>query len=239
MSSKVSVVIPAHNEEKHIQNLIERLLGLKYLDEIICVNDGSTDNTFSILSRTKGIRLINLEKNRGKGFALATGIREAQGEIILMIDADIIGLNDALIKSLIEPIQKGECDVVFAYPNLYFLDKITIPLTGERAYFKKDLLPHLNNISKHSLGSLEFYLNFVFKDKKIKIVPFPNGVRHPFKEEKMTQMQAKKAALKAIMDTFFMILCHKNPFYYFFRAYLYPYYIKEKSIKKLLTDRSR
>lgn len=239
MGRKVSAIVPAYNEEKNIAQVLHALTKSKLINEIICVNDGSTDNTFSILSRTKGIRLINLEKNRGKGFALATGIREAQGEIILMIDADIIGLNDALIKSLIEPIQKGECDVVFAHPNLYFLDKITIPLTGERAYFKKDLLPHLNNISKHSLGSLEFYLNFVFKDKKIKIVPFPNGVRHPFKEEKMTQMQAKKAALKAIINTFFMILRHKNPFYYFFRAYLYPYYITEKSVKKLFIDRSR
>lgn len=239
MGRKVSAIVPAYNEERNIAQVLHALTKSKFINEIICVNDGSTDKTAEILQSTPGLRVINLERNRGKGFAIARGIEKATGEIVLLIDADIIGLNDALIKSLIEPVQKGECDVVFAHPNLYFLDKITIPLTGERAYFKKDLLPHLDNISKHSLGSLEFYLNFVFKDKKIKIVPFPNGVRHPFKEEKMTQVQAKKAALKAIMDTFFMILCHRNPFYYFFRAYLYPYYITEKSVKKLITDRSR
>lgn len=233
MGRKVSAIVPAYNEEKNIAQVLHALTKSKFINEIICVNDGSSDKTLSIIRSFKGIRIVNLRRNHGKGFAVARGVEKAQGEIVLLADADIIGLNDALIKSLIEPVQKGECDVVFAHPNLYFLDKITIPLTGERAYFKKDLLPHLDNISKHSLGSLEFYLNFVFKDKKIKIVPFPNGVRHPFKEEKMTQVQAKKAALKATINTFFMILRHRNPFYYFFRAYLYPYYVTEKSIKKL------
>ena len=87
----VSVIIPAYNEEKTIGYVIEETarvmdsLGLPY--EIIVVDDGSIDRTREYASRYKAIVLSN-GRNRGKGYALRKGFRNAQGNIILTVDAD-------------------------------------------------------------------------------------------------------------------------------------------------------
>ncbi|QLH02901.1 glycosyl transferase [Nitrosopumilus cobalaminigenes] len=92
---KISVVIPAYNEEKVIANTIEGLLETKYPNkEIIFVDDGSKDATLSIASRYKDqIRVLHKE-NGGKATALNYGMVYAKGEIIVIVDADtIIGRN--------------------------------------------------------------------------------------------------------------------------------------------------
>lgn len=91
--SFVSVLVPAYNEEKTIEETIESLLASDYSDfsdfEIIVINNNSTDKTVEKVRRfTNGrVRLIN-EKKQGKFAALNRGIKNARGEILVMIDAD-------------------------------------------------------------------------------------------------------------------------------------------------------
>ena len=89
---KLSIIIPAYNEEEGIKNvLIELNNYLKknnILTEIIVVNDGSTDQTKNILENIENIKLINHPYNKGYGAALKSGIKKAQGEYILIIDGD-------------------------------------------------------------------------------------------------------------------------------------------------------
>jgi len=104
----VSVLIPAKNEEKVIGNLIKRLRELDYPQEkleIIVINDGSQDETGSIVSaaaeKDKGIKLINIPPEvagRGKGAALNTGLESASNEIIAVYDADNMPEKDSLKK---------------------------------------------------------------------------------------------------------------------------------------------
>jgi len=92
---KISVIIPAYNEEKVVANTIEGLLETKYPNkEIIFVDDGSTDSTLAIASRYKEkIRVLHKE-NGGKATALNYGIVYAKGDIVVIVDADtIIGRN--------------------------------------------------------------------------------------------------------------------------------------------------
>jgi glycosyltransferase involved in cell wall biosynthesis len=90
-SSVISVVIPAYNEEKTIGNIIEETihvmeaLGMPY--EIIVVDDGSTDRTREVASGYK-VTVISNGRNHGKGYALRRGFQQAQGDIIVTIDAD-------------------------------------------------------------------------------------------------------------------------------------------------------
>ena len=85
---KISVIVPAHNEEKTIQSCIQSLQRLDYPNyEVVVVDDGSTDKTFEKAIQCKGIRVIHQE-NQGKPKALNKGIRASQGEIILTVDAD-------------------------------------------------------------------------------------------------------------------------------------------------------
>ncbi len=90
---KISVVIPAYNEEE----LIEKTLStyLDFLDEnfksyeFIVVNDGSTDSTVDIVKRFKEVILISYSQNRGKGYAVKRGILRATGDYIFFTDADL------------------------------------------------------------------------------------------------------------------------------------------------------
>lgn len=93
----LSILIPCYNEEENLDYLFERLisvldrLNLKY--EIICINDGSTDNTFKCLvahhHRNPTIKVVNLSRNFGKEVALSAGIDYATGAAVIPIDADL------------------------------------------------------------------------------------------------------------------------------------------------------
>lgn len=90
---KVSIVVPAYNEEAFIGKLLEKLLGLAteevgFEKEVIVVNDGSTDRTAEVVGRFTTVRLIN-QKNQGKGAAVQRGVREATGSFVLVQDADL------------------------------------------------------------------------------------------------------------------------------------------------------
>ncbi|MGJ3237550.1 MAG: glycosyltransferase family 2 protein [Anaerolineae bacterium] len=86
----VSVVIPAYNEGEIIGVILEQLIVLKEINEIIVVDDGSTDNTADIIRNFSDTR-VHLQQhpyNIGNGAAVKTGIRAAKGDVIIMMDAD-------------------------------------------------------------------------------------------------------------------------------------------------------
>lgn len=88
---KVSIVIPAYNEEAAIGEAIEAIRQVmeasRYPFEVLVVNDGSKDRTEEI-ARRHGARVVNHHENKGVGWARKTGIRAAEGEIIVMMDGD-------------------------------------------------------------------------------------------------------------------------------------------------------
>jgi len=104
----VSAVIPAYFEEKTIASVVERCL--PYVNEVIVVNDGSTDDT-TINAQRAGARVIEQNHNMGVMKAIERGLREAHGEILVTLDAD--GQHDpAEIPRLVQPIIDGEADLV-------------------------------------------------------------------------------------------------------------------------------
>ena len=86
-SSSVSVVIPAFNEAEAIGPVVTALRAAASWREIIVVDDGSTDRTGDV-ARTAGARVITHPYNKGNGAAVKSGIRQATGEYVLIIDAD-------------------------------------------------------------------------------------------------------------------------------------------------------
>ena len=83
----VTIIIPAYNEEEGINNVITQLKELSENYEIIVVDDGSTDNTYKLANET-GVKVIRHPYNKGYGAALKTGIRNAEADIVLFMDAD-------------------------------------------------------------------------------------------------------------------------------------------------------
>lgn len=88
--NKVCAVIPFFNEEIHLRNVV--LKTLNYVDEIIAVNDGSTDNSVDQIKGIEKVTLINIPLNKGKGYALKSGFTESLkiiSDITVTIDADM------------------------------------------------------------------------------------------------------------------------------------------------------
>lgn len=112
MNQKVTVIIPAFNEEKNISNIIELSKNFEFVDEILVINNLSTDNTKEI-SIAQGATVIDCTL-QGKGYAMQTGLKNAKNDIIVFLDADIPDYPEDLINRLVSPILDKNADFVKA-----------------------------------------------------------------------------------------------------------------------------
>lgn len=93
-SPRLSVIIPAYNEAATLEKILGRVRSTGKVEELIVVDDGSSDETPAILQRrlaagTPGLKILRHEKNRGKGAAIRTGLAAVTGELVLVQDADL------------------------------------------------------------------------------------------------------------------------------------------------------
>jgi glycosyltransferase involved in cell wall biosynthesis len=111
---RISIVVPAYNEEAFIGEVLDQIERLDLDDyEVIVVNDGSTDGTEAIVKERESDRIRLVTKpNGGKGSALRRGFEEATGDVVVVQDADV-ELRPANIPNLVEPIESGRADVVY------------------------------------------------------------------------------------------------------------------------------
>ena len=91
---KLSVIIPVYNEEKTIEEVIEKVRNVPVEKEIIVVDDGSTDRTVNILKKIesknyKDVKIIFKKKNEGKGSAIREGLKKVKGDVVVIQDADL------------------------------------------------------------------------------------------------------------------------------------------------------
>ncbi|MDQ2746541.1 MAG: glycosyltransferase family 2 protein [Acidobacteriota bacterium] len=122
MKADLSIIVPAYNEEARLGDSIGKILD--YLrqtsphGELIVVDDGSGDKTAEVAENARAAfpeiksRVIRYEKNRGKGFAVKTGLLAASADLALFSDADLSTPIEEAAK-LVEPIRRGDFDVTF------------------------------------------------------------------------------------------------------------------------------
>jgi len=114
MSMKISVLIPVYNEAATIEEIIERVREVPLEKEIIIVDDASTDGTREVIEKIDcpEVKKFFHKENQGKGAALRTALAAAEGDILIIQDADLEYHPDEY-PHLIKPIVRGRADVVF------------------------------------------------------------------------------------------------------------------------------
>ena len=190
--NNVSIVIPAHNEEKNIPPIIKRISKSIPDVEIIIVDDHSTDNTQEIIKRLqkkyKTLRLLKKKGPKGKTTSLLQGFVASKGDILVMIDADLQYPPEA-IPRMIKQIEEDKADIVIAkrimrltlrsffshcFTSLFGRLLLGIPAsdiqTGEKV-FRREVIDSISITSKSWGFDIEFL--YKAKEKGYKIAEIP------------------------------------------------------------------
>jgi glycosyltransferase involved in cell wall biosynthesis len=202
---KVSVIVPAYNEADRIGSVLEAINNAERIDNIIVVDDGSTDRTAERV-RESGIdlELIRLDENTGKANALSRGIEAAPDRTIMFLDADLIGLEAKHVDDMIRTYQEEDLDMVIGVfhkgrLNTDLSQKISPHLSGQRI-LSVDTWNKLDKSKAEEFG-VEMALTKLslaenLSTKKVKLT----GVTHVMKEEKRGFAEGIKSRLKMYMN---------------------------------------
>ena len=180
-----TVLIPAYNEEATIQRVVgvAREAGFP----VVVADDGSQDGTAQ-KAREAGAKVVRLGENRGKGGAIAEGLKAVETPFVLLLDADLLGLRPEHLHALLEPVAQGQAEMtvgVFQGGRLStdWAMRLTPFLSGQRALRTADLkgVPGL----ERARYDLELLLTRHAKAQgwRVRYLPLP-GVSQVMKEEK-------------------------------------------------------
>lgn len=209
---KISALIPVFNEQKTIANIINTLLKVKEIDEIVIVDDGSTDNTSDIV-RELPVRLIQNVNNRGKGAALQNGIENIETDVLLLMDGDLLGLTTEHIHKLLEPVVTKKADMAVGIFNegrgiTDLAQTVTPNLSGQRA-INFSVLQDMENLENSGFG-VELTLHRHVKKKGKLVFVELKELTHVMKEEKMGLKKGVIARIKMYWEIFMTLFKKKS-----------------------------
>jgi len=191
---KVSIIIPIYNEKQTIAEILDRVqkVNLKNLGltkDIIVIDDASTDGSGEILKNLKGINLLTQPINSGKGSAIRKGFQAADGDFIIMQDADL-EYDPEEYPKLLKPLVDGKADVIYGsrfigsepHRVLYFWH-----------YVGNKILTTLSNmLTNLNLTDMETGYKVFTKEAIKKILPHLTAARFGIEPELTAQVAKKK-----------------------------------------------
>ena len=167
---KITAILPIFNEEKTVANVLSVLIKSKSLNEIIVVDDASTDNSLDIIKsfQSDKLRIIHLEKNLGKSGAVKIAVKSTTADILFFCDGDLHNFSVQHINQLLKPLKNREYLMTVGIRDRgiihnTFVKKFGPLITGERALPKKIF----EEVDEHPLMK-DYALEFVLNDYCVK-----------------------------------------------------------------------
>ena len=199
MRESVSAIIPAYNEALNIGSVLAVLKQVPEVGEIIVVDDGSVDGTAEV-ARLNGAIVLSLSENQGKGGAMKAGAAIAHGEVVLFLDADLVGLTVEHVRELIVPVMSETSDATVGIfeggrASTDWAQAMAPFLSGQRA-MKRQLLVGFEHIDMAGYG-VELQLHRQLK--RLGIVPREvvlHDVTQVVKEEKLGLVKGFSARIR-------------------------------------------
>lgn len=202
---RVSCILPAYNEARRIGGVLSAVLGHPLVQEVLVVDDGSRDGT-SAVARAAGARVIALPQNGGKTRALLEGIAAAEGEFLLFLDGDLLGLDAAAVTALLAPVIEGRAEVAISLrgnaPRTWRLIGLDY-ISGERVMPRVMLRGREEAMRALPRFGVEVFLNrlWIGAGARVAVVRWP-GVRSPSKGSKLGRWRGLAADLGMMRDIF-------------------------------------
>ncbi|MBS4031406.1 MAG: glycosyltransferase family 2 protein [Clostridiales bacterium] len=196
---KIIAIIPAFNEAKTLGGVLSVLVSVPVIDEIIVVNDGSTDTTEEV-AKQYNVRLVSLTENRGKGGAIKAGLDRSRADVILFLDADLIGLRTEHVGQLLNPVIDGSAVMsIGLFENgrvATDLAQMVAPyLSGQRAV-RREVLEMVNDMDISRFG-VEVAITQIVEGKKLPVKEvYLRDLTHVTKEEKLGVIKGFAARMK-------------------------------------------
>lgn len=217
-------VVPVYNEADLIRDTIKGIKKVKLIDEIIIVNDGSSDRTLDTIN-TLGVNVINLDKNYGKGYAMKMAIKDLEYDYIGFIDGDL-GHTSEEIEKLILPVINGYADVSIAkFPKRNSMTKskggiglvkllskkgmwiftkreIDTTLSGQRVY-KKEVIEKMEYIPDRF--GIEVAMTIQAINNDFSIIEIPVTMEHRYSQRNLQGFIHRGKQFNDIMKTFIIM----------------------------------
>jgi polyisoprenyl-phosphate glycosyltransferase len=186
----IAAILPTFNEELNVSGVLDVLRATSMLDEIVLVDDGSSDKTAEMLFQAaaldRRIQVIHHDRNRGKGQAIFSGWAATNASIILLLDADLKDLNPDHIQALLTPVIDHRADMTLGlfrggHVGTDFSHWLTPFLTGQRG-LRSEMLKYISREAASGYG-FEVALTVAAgqHNYRTRIVPL-KGVWHPSSE---------------------------------------------------------
>lgn len=207
---RLSCVIPAYNEAPRIGAVLAAACDTAGIDEVILVDDGSTDATAAIAEtyalRVAHLKVIRMGANGGKTKAVVAGLMAARGKFLILIDSDLTGLTPGHLTALASPVLSGRAGASLSLranaPRAWRAIGLDY-ISGERVMPRALLADRLTELERLPRFGLEVFMNrlWLAEGLGIAVVDWPD-VASPMKAEKQGGLKGVLADVAMMRDIF-------------------------------------
>lgn len=167
----LTCIIPAYNEEPRLGAVLSVVADWRPDVEVIVVDDASTDQTFQV-AKTYPVTVVRHRVNQGKAGAVYSGLQQAQADLVMLLDADLVGLTTANLETLLAPAVEKSVMTMAILGNTWFFFRFNQidPWVGERVLSKKILQDLDWKKIQNSSYAIESHINQQILAAKLPVV---------------------------------------------------------------------